>query len=130
MPGPQQLGELQLAILRVLWDHGECSVVDVQQHLAPERRLAPTTVATTLTGLEKQDLVQRRSEGRKYLYQAAIQAEESSARQVKELVNRVFLGKTGDLLNHLLDDVDIDADELDHLRQKIEQLRKKSPNDS
>src|ERR1043166_7959080 len=46
MPERHQLTELQLAILRVIWDKGEATVQDIWEALHAERGLAQTTVAT------------------------------------------------------------------------------------
>ena len=54
---PVELTELQLAIMRVLWDRGEAAVSLVHSVALPERALALTTVATLLTRLEKAGLV-------------------------------------------------------------------------
>ncbi|MEO7965492.1 MAG: BlaI/MecI/CopY family transcriptional regulator, partial [Gemmatimonadaceae bacterium] len=60
------LTDLQLAIVRLLWDRGECTVVDVQDGLLPERPLAQTTVATLLSRLEKRGVVSHRVAGRQF----------------------------------------------------------------
>ena len=43
------LTDLQLAIMRILWDRAEATVLEVQTHLRPERDLAQTTIATRLS---------------------------------------------------------------------------------
>src|SRR5204863_53301 len=47
-----QLTELQLAILRVVWDQGEATVQDIWEALHKDRGLAQTTVATMLSRLQ------------------------------------------------------------------------------
>src|SRR5206468_8006930 len=61
MPSRHQLTELQLAILRVIWDKGEATVQDVWEALHAERGLAQTTVATMLSRLERHGVVTRRA---------------------------------------------------------------------
>ena len=53
MPGRHQLTELQLAIMRVLWDRSEATVQEIWEALHAERGLAQTTVATMLSRLEQ-----------------------------------------------------------------------------
>src|SRR5207253_156782 len=60
MPGRHQLTELQLAILRVLWDKGEATVQDIWEALHAERGLAQTTDATMLSRPERRGGVTRR----------------------------------------------------------------------
>ena len=45
-PQQQQLTELQIAVLKLLWEQGELTVAQVWEQLYPERKLAQTTVAT------------------------------------------------------------------------------------
>ena len=71
MPGRHQLTELQLAILRVIWDRGEATVQDIWEALHAERGLAQTTVATMLSRLERRGVVTRRAQSRPYPYRAA-----------------------------------------------------------
>jgi predicted transcriptional regulator len=63
MPEAVSLTDLQLAIVRILWERGASSVVEVQEALAPERSLAQTTVATILTRLEKRGVVRHEPRG-------------------------------------------------------------------
>ena len=42
---PGNLGELQLAIMQVLWQRGEAAASEVHRALWDERQLAPTTIS-------------------------------------------------------------------------------------
>ncbi len=75
----QYLGDLQLAIMRVLWRQGEASVAAVHRELLDERGLAPTTIATMLTKMEKKGVVSHRTEGRKFLYRPTVSEAEVSS---------------------------------------------------
>jgi predicted transcriptional regulator len=119
MSDPRQLGDLQLAILRVLWRQGEATAADVHEALLPERGLAPTTIATMLSKLEKRELVTHRTEGRQYIYRATVAQEEARRSMVSEFVDRAFLGDPAALLNHLLTECDLGAEELARLRRMI-----------
>lgn len=65
-----RLGELERAVMEVLWDRAEpCVVRDVVQALA-DRELAYTTVMTVLDRLEKKGVVRRQRDGRAWRYEA------------------------------------------------------------
>lgn len=65
-----RLGELERAVMEVLWDRGEpCLVRDVVRAMSA-RDLAYTTVMTVLDRLEKKGVVRRRRDGRAWRYQA------------------------------------------------------------
>lgn len=113
------LTDLQLAIVRVLWDRGECSVLDVQEALLPERRLAQTTVATILSRLEKRGVVTHRTEGRLFMYRAAITESQVRRSMVSELTDLLFDGQPAALIGHLLAERDIRAGDLDEVKRLI-----------
>lgn len=113
------LTSLQLAILRVLWDVGEASVNDMVVHLKRERALAPTTVATLLTRLEKRGAIARRREGRGYVYRALLGREETRAARVDELAADLFEGDISHLVHHLLSTKEIAPGDLERVKRLI-----------
>ena len=66
-----RLGDLQLKIMKLLWERREATVAEVHQALARERELAYTTIATMLRKMEARNLVAHREEGRSFVYRAA-----------------------------------------------------------
>ncbi len=118
---PQQLSALQVSLLRALWHLGEGTVSQVQAFLAREERdLAPTTVATLLTRLERRGVVAHRSEGRQFVYRALVDEHRVRNSQVEDLTDRVFDGSVSELVNHLLSGDSVKAGDLERVRQLIE----------
>jgi len=76
MTRTRTLGDLQLAIMRILWQRREATVAEVHRALFDERRLAPTTIATMLVKLEKKGVVTHRLEGRRYVYRPSVEEAE------------------------------------------------------
>lgn len=120
MPEPTQLGDLQLAIMRVLWDRGEATVAEVHQALLAERGLALTTIATMLKKMEHKGVVRHRSEGRLYVYAPTVSENEVHRSMVSDLTERLFEGSASALVNHLLTEQEIEPSELKQIRQLIE----------
>lgn len=117
---PRDFGDLQLAILRVLWDRGEATVQQVRDALAPERDRAVSTVATVLSRLEEQGAVGHRKEGRRFVYRPEIRREQVRRSMVEELVDGLFGGEPSELVGHLLREREIDGADLDRLQALIE----------
>ncbi|MEM1206548.1 MAG: BlaI/MecI/CopY family transcriptional regulator [Acidobacteriota bacterium] len=113
------LGEVQTAIMRVLWARGEASAADVHRDLLADRNLAPTTVATMLAKLEKKGVVDHRTEGRRFIYRPTVSEGEVRRSMVGDLTRRLFAGNPAALVSHLLNEHEIDADELDTLRRRL-----------
>jgi predicted transcriptional regulator len=118
MPQPLRLGDLQVAILRVLWDEGEATVARVTEAIAGKRR-APTTIATMLSKLERRGIVAHRVEGRQFVYRARVSEQEVTRTMVADLAQRLFEGDVSALVSHLIRSEEIDRDELVRLRAMI-----------
>ena len=125
MTKTSSLGELQLAILRVLWSCGEATASDVHAALHAERGLAPTTIATMLKKMEKRGLVGHREDGRRFIYRPAVTEEVVTRSMVADLTDRLFDGKASELMGHLLAEHDIDRGELAELNRLIAQAERR-----
>lgn len=118
MKGPRNLGDLQLAILRALWNRGEAPVSEVHSALS-DRGLALTTIATMLRKMEEKGLVSHRGHGRQFLYRAEVDPDLVQRNLVGDLVARLFDGDPLALVNHLLREGEIELSELDDLRKQV-----------
>ena len=122
MPSRQQLTELQLAILRIIWDKGEATVQDIWEALHPERGLAQTTIATVLSRLERRGVVTRRAQARQYHYRAAVTEQDVQHSMVGELTERLFDGDVTALVRHLLTAEDVSPGDIARIRDMIERV--------
>ena len=121
MSKPNRLGDLQYAIMRVLWTEGECTVAQVHKALEEDRGLAPTTIATMLQKMEKKGAVSYRREGRRFIYSPTVSEPEVRTSMVRELTHRLFDGDTSALVSHLIAEHEIQPGELNQLRHLIDQ---------
>jgi predicted transcriptional regulator len=121
----QILGELQHAIMTVLWSRGEATTAEVCEALRDERGLALTTIATMLRKMEEKGVVVHRSEGRQFVYRPSVSEDQVRRSMVGELVSRLFAGDPKALVAHLVSENEIDVAELEQLRRRVG-----SPDDS
>src|SRR5215213_7193826 len=126
MPELVHLTDLQLSIVRVLWARGECTVVDVQEALLPERPLAQTTVATLLTRLEKRGVVSHGTQGRQFVYKAEVTESLVRRSMVEELTDMLFEGSPTALISHLIAERDIEAGDLDEVKRLIAEAEQRA----
>jgi len=119
------LTDLQLAIVRTLWERGEGTVVEVQEALAPERRLAQTTVATILTRLEKRGIVRHEPQGRTFVYRALVSESQVRRSMVSDLTDLLFDGSPAALISHLLSEKQIDEGDLDEVKRLIKRAEER-----
>lgn len=122
---PLRIGDLQLHILKVLWERPDSGVGVVHEALKPERDLAYTTVATMLRKMEARGLVTHREEGRSFLYRAAVQADDVNRSAGDHFVGRLFEGSLADAVSHLLTTREVSRKELDQLEKLIQQAKRR-----
>ena len=126
MKRKRQLGDLQLAIMRVLWERGEAPAIEVHQSLLEERGLAVTTIKTMLRKLEEYGCVEHRTHGRQFIYRPAIEEADVRKGMVGALVKRLFAGDSAALVNHLVESGEIDPDDLEGLEEILSTKRKET----
>jgi BlaI family penicillinase repressor len=115
----QTLGDLQHAIMSILWQRGEATSAEVHEALHDSRGLAFTTIATMLRKMEEKGVVAHRTNGRQFVYRATVSEDQVRRSMVGELVGRLFGGDPRALVAHLVSENEIDADELDELRRRL-----------
>jgi predicted transcriptional regulator len=118
------LSELQIAVVRVLWDRGETSVAEAAQVLGEQRGLKHTTVATLLSRLEKRGVVAQRREGRQLVYRALISESQVRRSMVADLVGSLFGGDARQLLAHLVRESELAPGDLERVRQRLAKKEK------
>jgi len=126
MTDRQQLTELQTAILRLLWDHGELTVDQIWEQLYPERKLAQTTIATIVARLQRRRILARRTKDRQFVYRALVTEADVQHSMVRELTERLFAGDVTALVSHLLSDRDMTPGDLARVRKMIQGNRPKT----
>ena len=114
-----QLTDLQIALMRVLWERGEATAAEICEALRPERGLAQTTIATLLSRLEKRGVVHHRTEARQYVYRAAVSEHAVRRSMVGELTERLFDGDVPALVTHLLSAREVSAGDLERVKAII-----------
>jgi predicted transcriptional regulator len=119
VPEIHQLTELQIGLLRVLWDRGEATVAEICDALRPSRALAPTTVATLLSRLERRGVVRHRTVSRQFIYAAAVSESEVRQSMVSELTEQLFDGDVAELVSHLLSAREISSGDLEKVKELI-----------
>lgn len=122
------LGRLEREVMDVLWRHDRANVRDVQAQLP--RRVAYTTVMTTLDRLFKKGLLDRVREGRAFVYRAVFTRRDVETAVAAGLL-RGFLdagsGGARPLLSNLVDAIsDRDAALLDELERLVREKRRQS----
>lgn len=118
------LGDLEMAVMKEVWRRGKATVHDVRDALRPKRKLAYTTVMTTMSNLEKKGLLGHDVDGRTYVYHAKVDQKTVASSTVGEMLDKFFDGSVAQLVNTLFRQEDLSKAEFEKLRQEILAIRK------
>jgi predicted transcriptional regulator len=111
-------GELETAIMDVVWSANPISVRDVLDKL--DRGCAYTTVMTVMQRLFDKGMLKRKLVDNAYQYQPAIPKEQFVKNTVRKTVDQLCNGFGDAALAHFVDALDdVDEKRLDKLRSKL-----------
>jgi BlaI family transcriptional regulator, penicillinase repressor len=113
----------ELEVLKVLWHRGPSTVRDVLEILNESRPRAYTSVMSLMNVMADKGQLKRHEQGRAFLYEPAIEREETLGGMVADLLGRAFEGSASQLVAHLLDQTRPDSGELDEIRKAIQQYK-------
>ncbi|MCA9063785.1 MAG: BlaI/MecI/CopY family transcriptional regulator [Planctomycetaceae bacterium] len=127
-PESEHPTELELEILKVLWDESPLPVRDVRERLREQagRPLAHSSVITMLNIMHRKGYLKRKKDGKSFLFWPAIQKEGVAGSLLGDLVSRLFDGSTSAMMLSLLETSDLDSTELTQIRQMIARKAKET----
>jgi BlaI family transcriptional regulator, penicillinase repressor len=117
------LTEAELRLMDVLWEQGPSSVQAVLDALPKKSQLAYNSVLTTIRILEKKGYVRHIKDGRAHIYRPLVEREEASRSEIRHLAHRFFKNSHEMLVLNILEERGVDAEELNRLRQLLEQAQ-------
>lgn len=118
------LGPLEQDVMDVVWRLGDATVRDVHDRLAAERKIAYTTVMTTMTRLATKGLLRRDTAGLAHRYRPAV-SQDSYLRAALGRVLTWALERYPEPAASYLAEVadDVDGISLEQLRASVERRR-------
>lgn len=113
--------ELELDILKILWNESPLPVREVRARLQREagRPLAHSSVITMLNIMHRKGYLRRKKEGKAFLFAPRVEKDRVTGNMMRDLVSRVFDGSAKAMVLNLLDTAELNADELVELRKLI-----------
>ncbi len=118
------LSRAELEVAQTLWKLKEATVRQVFEAIPEEREIDFWTVQTLLRRLEAKDYLKSRLEGRTRIYKAKVKPATVVKRLTNDFVDRVFDGEAIPLFQHLLRHRDLNAQEIEKLRQMLDEQSK------
>lgn len=109
--------------MKVVWLRKSATVRDVYEQLLERRKIAYTTVMTMMKILESKGYLKKRQQDRAFVYRPTHRQDEVIGKMIREFIDRVFNGSAEPLLVHLIQKRHIREQELQKLRQMIDQIK-------
>ena len=113
-------GEMEVA--RAVWQLGRATVRQAHEAIPKARKMDFATVQTYLRRLETKGYVASSLDGHARVYVPKVQPTTVIRETVEDLIERLFGGEALPLMQHLIEDRGIDAEELSQLRQLLDRI--------
>lgn len=123
-PARSELGELERAVMKIVWTHGALSAEGIRERL--RRDLKEATVRTVLRRLEGKGYVTHKVDNRTFIYEAAEPRGRVAARAIKRIVDWFCDGSVDEVLVGMIDAKMVDRKQLDRLLAAVEDAEPKA----
>jgi len=110
------LGELEIRVLRLVWEHQPCTERQVSDIIQSEREVARTTVLKTMQRLESKGLLVRVAGEGSVKFRAALDRKRVLPALVSRFVDTILGGSADPLVAYLADSAKLSAADLESLR--------------
>ena len=117
-----KLTDAELEVMRAIWELEGGTVREVHERLNRNRPLAYTTVMTMLNILEEKGHLNRRKQGRAYLYQPVRPKSQVISGMVEDFLGKVFDGSARPLVLSLVKDQKLSEEDLEEIANMIREV--------
>ncbi|AQT82668.1 CopY family transcriptional regulator [Mycolicibacterium litorale] len=119
-------GELEAVVMGKVWDHDPYTVTvrEIFDEMTAERRIAYTTVMSTMDNLHAKGWLEREKDGRAYRYWAVLTREQHTASLMRQALEGG--GRPELVLAHFVEQMD--PEESEGLRAALRRLARRASN--
>lgn len=117
------LGELEAAVMELLWREPGLTVIQVEERLRRRREIAHTTVLTTLDRMHRKGYLTREKQGKAFVYTPSYSREEFEHGLAQEVLGALLGQFAKPALSTFVDLIAADEGRLDELEALIREKR-------
>lgn len=118
------LGELESAVMEILWSKSEQTVIDVEERLRQKRDIAHTTVLTTLDRMYRKGYLTREKQAKAFVYSPQYTRNEFERMMTQEVLGALIDHSAETAVSTFVDLIGNDPGALDQLEAKIREKRR------
>ena len=123
------LGELELEILKRIWEHQPCSVQEVARIVGKRRNCARTTVLTVMQRLRAKGFLTRRKQKGVFRYSTTGDREEVLSGLTEKFIDRVLDGSPLPFVAYLIERKQLTPEQVAELRELLGELEDRNGED-
>ena len=123
---PGQLTEVEVQILRILWELGPSPVRIIHARLNAKKGTNYSTTVKMLSVMLEKRLVSRDEKASPHIYRPAQSREKTGKRMLGDLIEKVYDGATMSLVLQALASSKPTKEELDEVRELLDELEERS----
>ena len=121
----QKLPDYELDVMIALWNgHGEMTRSEIEDFMKRKKKLAPTTILTLLSRLEKKKFVSVKKEGKANLYRALVTQEQYQQQEGKHVLEKLYGNSLKNFVATLYQGKQIDQSDIEELEAFLQELEK------
>ncbi len=114
--------DVELQILRILWELGPCPVREMHARLNAEKGTNYSTTVKMLSVMLDKGLVKRNEEVSPHIYRPVLSREKAGKRMVGDLIDKVYDGAAMSLVLQALASSKPTKEDLDEVREFLDEL--------
>ncbi|MCA9063085.1 MAG: BlaI/MecI/CopY family transcriptional regulator [Planctomycetaceae bacterium] len=114
--------EVELQILRILWELGPSPVREVHSRLNAAKGTNYSTTVKMLSVMLEKGLVKRDETASPHIYRSAVSRDSAGRKLVRDLVDKVYDGAAMSLVLHALKASKPSREELDEVRRLLDEM--------
>lgn len=120
----QKLPDSELDVMIALWNgHQEMTRSEIEEFVNQKKKLAPTTILTLLSRLEKKNFVSVKKEGKANLYSALVTQEEYQQQEGKHVLEKLYDNSLKNFVATLYQGKQIDQNDIEELESFLQELK-------
>ena len=114
--------EVELQILRILWEQGPSTARQIHNRLSSDRDTNYSTTVKMLSVMLDKKMVKRDDSIRPQVFRVATSQQQTQKRMLKDLIQNVYAGSTGSLVLQALASKKASQEDLTEIRRLLEEL--------
>ena len=120
----KRLPEAEQELMMIIWEYEEpVSRFQIEEKLDPQKEIAPSTILTLLTRLEKRGFLEKVKNGKSNLYRPLVKKEDYTGLVGKTMLDKMFQGSLANFAAALYQRKKLEEKEIEELQAFIDRQK-------